>query len=49
MRRILKKIAENDFDNLGDISTLGDPSVVQDLIDNRKKWIYIKKLFIYCF
>ena len=37
MRRILKKIAENDFNDLGDISTLADPSVVQDLIDNRKK------------
>ncbi|MBK5947227.1 acetate--CoA ligase [Rhodobacter veldkampii DSM 11550] len=35
MRRILRKIAENDFGSLGDISTLADPSVVQDLIDNR--------------
>ncbi|MEM7198603.1 MAG: hypothetical protein AAF352_09595, partial [Pseudomonadota bacterium] len=35
MRRILRKIAENDYGNLGDISTLADPSVVQDLIDNR--------------
>ena len=32
MRRILRKIAENDFDSLGDISTLADPSVVEDLI-----------------
>jgi len=31
MRRILRKIAEGDLDNLGDISTLADPSVVQDL------------------
>ncbi|MEM9234219.1 MAG: acetyl-coenzyme A synthetase, partial [Pseudomonadota bacterium] len=36
MRRILRKIAENDFDNLGDISTLADPSVVDDLIHNRR-------------
>ncbi len=36
MRRILRKIAENDFSNLGDISTLADPSVVKDLIDNRQ-------------
>jgi acetyl-CoA synthetase len=35
MRRILRKIAENELDNLGDTSTLADPSVVQDLIDNR--------------
>ncbi|MCP4780648.1 MAG: acetate--CoA ligase [Hyphomicrobium sp.] len=36
MRRILRKIAENDFSNLGDISTLADPSVVDDLLANRK-------------
>ncbi|MEO0411702.1 MAG: acetate--CoA ligase [Pseudomonadota bacterium] len=36
MRRILRKIAENEFGNLGDTSTLADPSVVDDLIDNRK-------------
>ncbi len=35
MRRILRKIAENELENLGDTSTLADPSVVQDLIDNR--------------
>jgi acetyl-CoA synthetase len=35
MRRILRKIAENDFSNLGDTSTLADPAVVQDLINNR--------------
>ncbi|MEM7611680.1 MAG: acetate--CoA ligase [Pseudomonadota bacterium] len=35
MRRILRKIAENDFGNLGDTSTLADPSVVDDLIDSR--------------
>lgn len=36
MRRILRKIAEDDFSNLGDTSTLADPSVVTDLIDNRQ-------------
>ena len=36
MRRILRKIAEDDFSNLGDTSTLADPSVVDDLIDNRQ-------------
>jgi len=36
MRRILRKIAENDFSNLGDISTLADPDVVEDLIENRQ-------------
>ncbi|MDC2979011.1 acetate--CoA ligase [Pelagibacteraceae bacterium] len=36
MRRILRKIACNDFENLGDTSTLADPSVVNDLIENRK-------------
>ncbi len=35
MRRILRKIAENDVDNLGDTSTLADPGVVQDLVENR--------------
>jgi acetyl-CoA synthetase len=35
MRRILRKIAENDYGALGDISTLADPSVVEQLIDNR--------------
>ncbi|CAC9478528.1 Acetyl-coenzyme A synthetase (EC [uncultured Gammaproteobacteria bacterium] len=35
MRRILRKIAENDCDNLGDISTLAEPEVVDDLILNR--------------
>ncbi|MDA3858935.1 MAG: acetate--CoA ligase [Roseovarius sp.] len=35
MRRILRKIAENDYDSLGDTSTLADPSVVDELITNR--------------
>ena len=36
MRRILRKIAENEFGSLGDTSTLADPSVVEDLIANRR-------------
>ena len=36
MRRILRKIAENDYGSLGDISTLADPHVVEDLIENRQ-------------
>jgi len=35
MRRILRKIAENDYDELGDTSTLAEPGVVSDLISNR--------------
>ena len=35
MRRILRKIAENDLDSLGDTSTLADPAVVDGLVDNR--------------
>ena len=35
MRRILRKVAENDYGNFGDTSTLADPTVVQSLIDNR--------------
>ena len=36
MRRILRKIAEDDFSNLGDTSTLAEPAVVDDLIANRQ-------------
>ncbi len=36
MRRILRKIAEDSFDNLGDTSTLAEPEVVADLIENRQ-------------
>ena len=36
MRRILRKVASNDFENLGDTSTLADPSVVNLLIENRQ-------------
>jgi len=36
MRRILRKIGEDDFSNLGDTSTLADPAVVDDLVNNRQ-------------
>jgi len=36
MRRILRKVAANDYSNLGDTSTLADPSVVEHLIENRR-------------
>ena len=36
MRRILRKIAEDDYSNLGDTSTLADPAVVDDLVENRQ-------------
>jgi len=36
MRRILRKIAEDSFESLGDTSTLADPTVVDDLIENRQ-------------
>jgi acetyl-CoA synthetase len=35
MRRILRKIAANETDSLGDVSTLADPGVVRELVDNR--------------
>jgi acetyl-CoA synthetase len=35
MRRILRKVAEGDFNNLGDTSTLADPGVVESLIENK--------------
>ncbi|HMB12542.1 MAG TPA: acetyl-coenzyme A synthetase, partial [Roseovarius sp.] len=35
MRRILRKIAEDDYSSLGDTSTLADPGVVDELIENR--------------
>jgi acetyl-CoA synthetase len=37
MRRILRKIAANEMENLGDTTTLADPAVVDDLIKNRPK------------
>ncbi len=36
MRRILRKIAENDFANLGDTSTLAEPALVESLIEGRR-------------
>ena len=36
MRRILRKIAENELDSLGDTSTLADPSVVEQLVAGRE-------------
>jgi acetyl-CoA synthetase len=36
MRRILRKIAANDFGDFGDTSTLADPGVVNELIDGKK-------------
>jgi acetyl-CoA synthetase len=36
MRRILRKIAEGDVSDLGDISTLADPTVVDSLVEERK-------------
>ena len=35
MRRILRKIAANEHEQLGDVSTLADPSVVEELVENR--------------
>jgi acetyl-CoA synthetase len=35
MRRILKKVAANEINDLGDITTLADPSVVEDIVNNR--------------
>ena len=37
MRRILRKVAEDAFDQMGDISTLADPSVVETIISNHKQ------------
>ena len=36
MRRILRKIAANEHDQLGDTTTLADPSVVESLVENRR-------------
>ena len=35
MRRILRKVAENDYSDLGDVSTLAEPAVIDNLIDHR--------------
>jgi acetyl-CoA synthetase len=49
MRRILRKIAANEHNQLGDTTTLADPSVVQSLVDNRikifKTEFYLQTLF----
>ena len=37
MRRILRKIANNEFKNLGDTTTLADPSIVEELIKNKNE------------
>jgi acetyl-CoA synthetase len=37
MRRILRKVAASELDNLGDTSTLADPTVVEDLVRNRQR------------
>jgi acetyl-CoA synthetase len=37
MRRILRKIAAEEHEQLGDTSTLADPAVVADLVENRRK------------
>ena len=37
MRRILKKIAANEIDDLGDTTTLADPSVVDNLVEHRQQ------------
>jgi acetyl-CoA synthetase len=36
MRRVLRKIAENDLEHIGDTSTLADPGVVDSLLEGRK-------------
>jgi len=36
MRRILRKIAAGDYEDLGDVTTLADPSVVEALVESRK-------------
>ena len=36
MRRILRKISVNEYDDLGDTSTLAEPEVIKDLVKNRK-------------
>ncbi len=43
MRRILRKVAASDYGDLGDISTLAEPNVVQDIIEEHKKMLGRKK------
>ena len=44
MRRILRKIAANEHDQLGDTTTLADPTVVESLVENRKKYLELDSL-----
>ncbi len=44
MRRILRKIARNEMDNLGDTSTLLNPEVVQSIIDNSYSYHFFKTI-----
>ena len=46
MRRILRKIAEDDLGNLGDTSTLADPAVVDDLVKNRAARTHVDVLYL---
>ena len=39
MRRILRKVAANEYEELGDVSTLADPSVVDNIVDEHKKMV----------
>ena len=48
MRRILRKIAENDLSNLGDTTTLADPTVVESLINNKIS-LWKKLVFLFLF
>jgi hypothetical protein len=49
MRRILRKIAEDDFGSLGDTSTLAEPAVVDDLIENRQNKKDVPGRVLCCF
>ena len=42
MRRILRKVAANEFEDLGDVSTLAEPSVVEGIVNEHKKLIESK-------
>ena len=48
MRRILRKVSANEADELGDISTLADPSVVEDIVNNHVKLVekQLKGVFV---
>ena len=42
MRRILRKVAANEFEDLGDVSTLAEPLVVEGIVNEHKKLVDIK-------